>query len=504
MEPFIVDLISDETSNSEAEGADVYVAYVMLLSKLKNQKRFIFELFDINATESKKKQKYYVDRKILFISASSRVFFVVQQINNILSVTHRVKERIWQSILLILKNKEFLSKACESDLDEIFQSALKAMINDEQSSVSAIQQLVIVHLLTIESKLWNICLEFIHSFGDAENSGMSVSISGLLIIGYLYGIYLANNIGPSKSASFLIKFLGETIRLQQSNNFVVRIYSIGLTQSVFTWFSKQDALIQSRLSEAYPFLEKHVSFSKQITNGNVGRNVKRVLDNPFLTNFDPVNNLSSLGIFHFLPNVFGSKTALNLDRIGAIREVMSIKFRDETFDIDVPLTVNETGDNNENEVRVSDESAAQEKIKPWMLDSQVVKQSGGMIVCCSLIDKANNLGGITRTAEIFSVSELTFDNLKVLSDKNYTSLAVTATKWIKISEVKRSKMIDWFMKVKKKGYCLVGLEQTTNSVQIQHFQFPEKCALVLGNEKEGIPMDLIPYFDSIVEIPQRH
>ena len=86
MEPFIVDLISDETGNSEAEGADVYVAYVMLLSKLKNKKRFIFELFDINATESEKKQKYYIDRKILFISASSRVFFVVQQINNILRV----------------------------------------------------------------------------------------------------------------------------------------------------------------------------------------------------------------------------------------------------------------------------------------------------------------------------------------------------------------------------------------------------------------------------------
>lgn len=34
------------------------------------------------------------------------------------------------------------------------------------------------------------------------------------------------------------------------------------------------------------------------------------------------------------------------------------------------------------------------------------------------------------------------------------------------------------------------------------FTFPEKCVLVLGNEKEGIPFGLIPHLDSVVEIPQ--
>ena len=76
-------------------------------------------------------------------------------------------------------------------------------------------------------------------------------------------------------------------------------------------------------------------------------------------------------------------------------------------------------------------------------------------------------------------------------------------KWIQITEVKRRQIVDWFGEVKRKGYTLVGLEQTTNSVEIQHFNFPDKCALVLGNEKEGIPYNLIPLLDAIIEIPQR-
>lgn len=55
----------------------------------------------------------------------------------------------------------------------------------------------------------------------------------------------------------------------------------------------------------------------------------------------------------------------------------------------------------------------------------------------------------------------------------------------------------------KENYTLIGLEQTSNSVEIQDFDFPKKSVLVLGNEREGIPIDLISYFDAVCEIPQR-
>ena len=49
---------------------------------------------------------------------------------------------------------------------------------------------------------------------------------------------------------------------------------------------------------------------------------------------------------------------------------------------------------------------------------------------------------------------------------------------------------------------LVGLEQSTNSSQLQEFQFPAKTVLVPGDEKKGIPSDVLQMLDFCVEIPQ--
>jgi len=38
---------------------------------------------------------------------------------------------------------------------------------------------------------------------------------------------------------------------------------------------------------------------------------------------------------------------------------------------------------------------------------------------------------------------------------------------------------------------LVGLEQTRESTSLEKFKFPEKCVLLLGNEREGTPMQYI-------------
>jgi tRNA guanosine-2'-O-methyltransferase len=49
--------------------------------------------------------------------------------------------------------------------------------------------------------------------------------------------------------------------------------------------------------------------------------------------------------------------------------------------------------------------------------------------------------------------------------------------------------------MKKDGYSLVGLEQTSNSVQLQNYTFPSNVVLVLGHEKEGIPANILLLLD---------
>ena len=51
-------------------------------------------------------------------------------------------------------------------------------------------------------------------------------------------------------------------------------------------------------------------------------------------------------------------------------------------------------------------------------------------------------------------------------------------------------------------FSVVGVEQTSSSVSLDKFEFPAKTVLVLGNEKEGIPADVIDELDTTVEIPQ--
>ena len=55
---------------------------------------------------------------------------------------------------------------------------------------------------------------------------------------------------------------------------------------------------------------------------------------------------------------------------------------------------------------------------------------------------------------------------------------------------------------KSKGYKIIGIEQTSESIKLNEFQFPEKSVIFLGNEKEGIPVELIQLLDCCVEIPQ--
>ena len=54
-----------------------------------------------------------------------------------------------------------------------------------------------------------------------------------------------------------------------------------------------------------------------------------------------------------------------------------------------------------------------------------------------------------------------------IQSKDYTSLAVTAMKWIDIQEVRAANLQSWLSSMKMKGYCLAGLEQTTNSISIE-------------------------------------
>eukprot|EP00817_Percolomonadidae_sp_ATCC50343_P002970 CAMPEP_0117426748 /NCGR_PEP_ID=MMETSP0758-20121206/6777_1 /TAXON_ID=63605 /ORGANISM="Percolomonas cosmopolitus, Strain AE-1 (ATCC 50343)" /LENGTH=252 /DNA_ID=CAMNT_0005212057 /DNA_START=2068 /DNA_END=2826 /DNA_ORIENTATION=- len=164
----------------------------------------------------------------------------------------------------------------------------------------------------------------------------------------------------------------------------------------------------------------------------------------------------------------------------------------------------------------NDESSYQTKIKPWQDEdffslnssSSVVRSKQDpqpIIMIASLCSKIPNLAGLCRTCEIFNVEKLVMSNVKeVKSDQYFKTMSVTAHHWINLEEVNQPDLIAYIHQLKENGYKIVGLEQTSTSVSIEHWKVDpnEKYALLLGAEKQGVPTPLLNLMDHIIEIPQ--
>lgn len=108
-------------------------------------------------------------------------------------------------------------------------------------------------------------------------------------------------------------------------------------------------------------------------------------------------------------------------------------------------------------------------------------------MCATLIDKIPNLGGLARTSEIMNASCLVINNRAVVETEEFRGVSVTSEKWLPVYEVREKELAAYLEFQKSNGYKILGLEQTANSKMLHEFKFPQKCLLLLGKEKEGIP-----------------
>jgi tRNA G18 (ribose-2'-O)-methylase SpoU/uncharacterized protein (DUF952 family) len=128
-----------------------------------------------------------------------------------------------------------------------------------------------------------------------------------------------------------------------------------------------------------------------------------------------------------------------------------------------------------------------------------------MIVCASLVDKIPNLGGLTRTCEIFNLQQLVINQLESTKrNREYQKVSLSGEKWLPMAECSDdvASVAAFLIRKRAEGYAVVALEQTAQSETMEQFQFPEKVVLLLGKELEGVPVELLQLVDYCVEIPQ--
>ncbi len=70
-------------------------------------------------------------------------------------------------------------------------------------------------------------------------------------------------------------------------------------------------------------------------------------------------------------------------------------------------------------------------------------------------------------------------------------------------KMKKRYFEDWsfLSSIQSKNYKLVLLEKTENSIDINNFNFPDRCVIMSGHESEGFSKEFLDAADYIIHIP---
>ena len=130
------------------------------------------------------------------------------------------------------------------------------------------------------------------------------------------------------------------------------------------------------------------------------------------------------------------------------------------------------------------------------------------------IRSTHNVGAIFRTAEGFGVESIILTGYTpyplLEKDSRLPHIAEKLTQQIHKTALGAETMVPFryeesveaaIAAVKQRGYTLVGLEQDARSTMLPNYTTPERVALLLGEEVEGITPELRALCDDLIEIP---
>jgi len=135
-----------------------------------------------------------------------------------------------------------------------------------------------------------------------------------------------------------------------------------------------------------------------------------------------------------------------------------------------------------------------------------------IIVVAHNIRSTHNVGAIFRTAEGFGISKIILSGYtpfpRIDNDPRLPHIAEKLTSQIHKTALHAEELVPFeyqeirnITALKQQGYRIVGLEQADTSIALPIYKAPEKVALILGEEVEGIPEDLLKECEDIIEIP---
>lgn len=127
----------------------------------------------------------------------------------------------------------------------------------------------------------------------------------------------------------------------------------------------------------------------------------------------------------------------------------------------------------------------------------------GLVVVLDNIRSAHNVGSVFRTSDAFKIDKVYLCGICACPpspDIHKSGLgAEMSVEWEHFNQTS-----DAIAELKAKGYTIVSVEQTVNSVKLDGFvrEKGKKYALVFGNEVDGVQQSIVDASDFALEIPQ--
>lgn len=137
-----------------------------------------------------------------------------------------------------------------------------------------------------------------------------------------------------------------------------------------------------------------------------------------------------------------------------------------------------------------------------------------LILIVHNVRSALNVGSIFRSADAFGVNQLILTGYTpyppASADDRLPHVAAGAGRKISKAALGAEQTVDWqhaddigmvISQLKRSGFTVVALEQTAKAKSLNSFRPPEKLALVVGREVEGIEPAVLAVCNEHVQIP---
>ncbi len=113
------------------------------------------------------------------------------------------------------------------------------------------------------------------------------------------------------------------------------------------------------------------------------------------------------------------------------------------------------------------------------------------------IDRDNNIGNIIRSANTFGVQEVLIYGRKKFDRRTSVGAEFFMQFW-------HIRFVEELETLQQEFDIILGLEQTSDSVELHSYQWPQnaKILIAIGHEGTGLPQEILDICDTTLEIEQ--